>query len=137
MDEICKVSPNKAKKLVESHPKRCLNNNDCLLNDGSHAECRCGLSINGFGYCEVSEGDDDYAKMIDSACRKEIDNFVYLVMKVKFFVFLHDRPVCAGFVSEDLAAIDYLYAGGSLIQIDESESSGEWINFVILGMLFV
>lgn len=136
MNEICKDSVVEGKKLVDSHPKRCLNNNDCLLSDGSYAECKCGLSVSGFGFCEVSEGDGVYREMVQAACEGDLDEFVFRFLKVKFFVFLQDRPACAGFVSEDLAAIDYLFAGGEIIGHKEFDESGSLLkNFGIICLI--
>ena len=113
---ICSESPDTGKKIVGSHPKTCNSNNDCVLIDGSFSECKCGLSQNGFSYCEISEGDDEALLVHNTACAKDVNKFVWYLMRQEFFVYLQDRPICAGFVFEDLAAIDYLYSGGSLNQ---------------------
>ena len=137
MGEVCKDPILEGKKLVHSHPKRCLNNNDCLLSDGSYAECKCGLSVNGFGFCEVSEGDIIYRDMVQAACNEDLDEFVFRFLKVKFFVFLQDRPACAGFVSEDLAAIDYLFAGGEILGSKGPEESGSFFKSFGIGFLIL
>lgn len=135
MSLTCSYSPDTGKKLIGSHPKKCNSNNDCELIDGSFSECNCGLSQNGYSYCKVSEGDEEALKMHESACAKKIDLFVWHLLRSEFYVFLHDRPICAGFVFEDLAAIDYLYAGGSILRV-VSEYSGA-VGYGLLTILFV
>ena len=112
----CASSIDPGKRLNGTHPKQCNTNDDCGLIDGSLSDCQCGLSVNGHSFCEVSEGDDDYIAMKNAACDKNTDKFVWLLMKTSFFVFLQDRPACAGIVFEDIAAVDYLYAGGSITE---------------------
>lgn len=136
MHDVCKSPPNIGKKLSGIHPKMCNSNNDCVLNDGSQAECKCGLSVSGYKYCEISEGDDLAVEMFNSACKSDLNQFLYFLMKVEFFVYLHDRPSCAGFVFEDLAAIDYLYSGGMLSEKkSENDSFGMSMNAVFLYMI--
>lgn len=128
MRDVCKNPPNAGKKLSGSHPKKCNSNNDCVLNDGSLSECKCGLSVSGYRYCEISEGDDLSVEMFNAACKTDLTKFLYLMMKVEFFVYLQDRPSCAGFVFEDLAAIDYLYSGGSIQHQNSYSDSSDLIS---------
>ena len=135
MELVCASVPDSGKKIKGSHPQICTSDNDCELIDGSFAQCLCGLSQQGFSYCEVSEGDEESISMQKAACVKDIDNFVWHLLRKEFYVYLHDRPICAGFVFEDLAAIDYLFAGGSLVEIVYEFSGAGFV--LLIGSLFV
>ncbi|OMJ69492.1 hypothetical protein SteCoe_32766 [Stentor coeruleus] len=130
MKITCLKTPDLGKKLQGIHPKVCSSNNDCTLADGSVGECKCGLSIHGFSYCEISEADDLSLSVQKAACDKDADLFILLLLKQEFWVYLHDRPLCAGFVFEDIASIDYLSSGGTTLSKIAEFSGSFFISFV-------
>jgi hypothetical protein len=135
MYKVCSDPTDPGKKLVGAHPKKCESNSDCILMDGSYTECRCGLSMNGYSYCQISQGDDDYIATHKAACSKDIEKFVWYLLRQEFYQYLNDRPICAGFVFEDLAAIDYIYSGGSLLEIISDYSSSSVLALCVILIL--
>lgn len=136
MKILCTKTPDLGKKLQGTHPKQCSSNNDCTLADGSVGECKCGLSTHGFSYCEISEADDLSLSVQKAACDKNSDLFILLLLQKEYWVYLHDRPLCAGFVFEDLASIDYLSSGGTTLS-KIAEFSGSFILTFVWVMHFI
>lgn len=83
------------KNLQEgSHPKKCLNVKDCMLEDGSLTECLC--SPNGNKYCKphhYSDAYDDFWKLCEEG--EMIKGYYYnWTILEKYYVYLVEHPAC-------------------------------------------
>lgn len=137
MTHICDLKPLNDSKLKHEqvHPIKCNHDSDCKLLDGSHAQCRCGLSPRGNSYCELAKADDEVLPMYDSACRGDLDQFMYYFMKYSLHVYLVERPSCADIVFDDIAVYDYLYSGGSIMEFLNGFSSSSVYAGVIVSLI--
>lgn len=137
MKHICDLKPAENSKLKHqnSHPIQCDHDSDCKLLDGSHAQCKCGLSPKGNSYCELAKGDDEVKPMYESACAGDLDRFMYYFLKYSMHVYLVERPSCADIVFDDIAVYDFLYSGGSILEyVNGMASNGTYVG-VILSLL--
>ena len=99
----------RAQKTLETgaHPKECVRpgygDPHCLLKDGSFALCTCGM--NGFHYCQVSEGDPEMDSLWE-VCEGKNHNLTYAEARfwyfyVGYFTFLQTAPICSDFYEFD------------------------------------
>lgn len=125
------------KKHKESHPIQCNDNKDCKLNDGSTWFCKC--STNGKSYCAKAPGDDEYQKLLQAGCKKELDKFLYYSLKIELYPEAEGLEECDW--NQRLADMSLLYQLDNglvgVFEVYEYESSMYLCVFMLINLILL
>lgn len=109
--------PNK-NLYIDSFPKLCLSEDDCLLEDGTYAECGCGMD--GRSYCKASihsDVFDDYWDECDNGVMEDEDEVVWWTIYTEYYLLTLGQPDCAEDVVWEFSYMtDVIEAAASSLQ---------------------